>query len=120
MQVQKQVRSGHEQQTSSKLGKEYVKAAYCHSAYLTSLKSVRAQMLRSCLTLCNPTDCSLPSSSVTRFSKQNYWSGFPCPPPEDLPDAGIEPMSSASTALQADFLLTESPGKPSMQSCCCC
>ena len=61
-----------EQQTSSKLGKEYVKAAYCHSAYLTSLKSVRAQMLQSCLTLCNPTDCSLPSSSVMRFSKQNY------------------------------------------------
>ena len=28
-----------EQQTSSKLGKEYVKAVYCHSAYLTSMQS---------------------------------------------------------------------------------
>ena len=30
------VRTGHEQQTGSKLGKEYIKALYCHSAYLTS------------------------------------------------------------------------------------
>ena len=34
------------------------------------------------------------------FSRQEYWSGLPCPPPEDLPDTGIEPVSSA---LQADF-----------------
>ena len=31
------VRIGHEQQTGSKLGKEYVKAVYCQPAYLTSL-----------------------------------------------------------------------------------
>ena len=29
------VRSGHEQQTGSKSGKEYIKAVYCHPAYLT-------------------------------------------------------------------------------------
>ena len=33
------VRTGHEQWTGSKLGKEYVKAVYCHPAYLTSMKS---------------------------------------------------------------------------------
>ena len=33
------VRTRHEQQTGSKLGKEYVKAVYCHSAYLTSMQS---------------------------------------------------------------------------------
>ena len=33
------VRTGHEQQTGSKLGKEYVKAIYCHPAYLTSMQS---------------------------------------------------------------------------------
>ena len=32
--------------------------------------------------------------------RQEYWSGLPCPPPENLPDPGIEPRSSA---LQADF-----------------
>ena len=36
------------------------------------------------------------------FSRQEYRSGFPCPPPGDLPDLGIEP---ASPALQMDSLL---------------
>ena len=38
------------------------------------------------------------------FSRQEYWRGLPCPPPGDLPDPGIEPMSSASPALQANSL----------------
>ena len=33
------VRTGHEQHTSSKSGKEYVKAVYCHPADLTSMQS---------------------------------------------------------------------------------
>ena len=43
------------------------------------------------------------------FSRQEYWSGLPCCPPGDLPDPGIEPRSSA---LQADSLPSEPPGKP--------
>ena len=43
------------------------------------------------------------------FSRQPYWSGVPCPPPGDLPNPGIKPRSPA---LQADSLLSESPGKP--------
>ena len=35
------------------------------------------------------------------FSRQEHWSGLPCPPPGDLPDSGIELMSPA---LQADSL----------------
>ena len=27
------------------------------------------------------------------FSRQEYWSGLPCPPPGDLPDSGIKPVS---------------------------
>ena len=38
------VRTGHEQQTGSKLGKEYVKAVYCHSTYLTYLQSTSYKM----------------------------------------------------------------------------
>ena len=33
------------------------------------------------------------------LSRQEYWSVFPCPPPEDLPDLGIEPTSLMSPAL---------------------
>jgi len=36
------------------------------------------------------------------FSRQEYWSGLPCPPPGDLPDPGIEPGSPVSPALQAE------------------
>ena len=40
LQVKKQqLEPDLEQQTGSKLGKEYVKAAYCHPAYLTSMQS---------------------------------------------------------------------------------
>ena len=43
------------------------------------------------------------------FSRQEYWSGLPCPPPGELSNPGIEPRSSA---LQADSLPTEPPGSP--------
>ena len=42
------------------------------------------------------------------FSKQEYWSGLPCPLPGDLPHPGIEP---GSPALQAEYLPSDSPGK---------
>ena len=34
-----------EQQTGSKLGKEYVKVVYCHAAYLTYMQSTSCEML---------------------------------------------------------------------------
>ena len=37
-------------------------------------------------------------------SGQQYWTGLPFPSPGDLPNPGIEPMSLASPALQADSL----------------
>ena len=46
MQVNKQqLELDMEQQTGSKLGKEYVKAVYCHPAYLTSMQSTSCKML---------------------------------------------------------------------------
>ena len=45
----------------------------------------------------------------TGVSRQEYWSGLPCPPPGDLPKPGIEPRSPA---LQVDSLPSEPPGKP--------
>ena len=40
------------------------------------------------------------------FSRQEYWSGLPCPPPGDLPNPGIEPMSLMSPALAGQFFTT--------------
>ena len=40
------------------------------------------------------------------FSRQEYWSGLPCPPPGDLPDPGIEPMSLLLHALAGGFFTT--------------
>ena len=40
------------------------------------------------------------------FSRQEHWSGLPCPPPGDLPDPGTEPVSLLSAALAAGFFTT--------------
>ena len=45
------------------------------------------------------------------FSRKEYWSGLPCPPPGDLPDPGIKPRTPA---LQADSLPFKSR-KPSVK-----
>ena len=45
------------------------------------------------------------------FSRQEYWSGLPCPPPGDLSDPGVEPKSPVSPALQVDSLPSEPLGK---------
>ena len=46
---------------------------------------------------------------VKGFSWQEYWSGFPCPPPGDLPNPGIK---LTSPALAGGFFTTEPRGKP--------
>ena len=62
----------------------------------------------SCLTLCDPTDCSPPGSSVLGFSRQEHWSGEPFPSPGNCSDWGTDPHSPA---WQADSLLSELPEK---------
>ena len=75
---------------------------------------VAVLVAQSCLTLCDPMDCSPPWTVACQaplsmgFSKQEYWSGLPFPFPEDLPDPGIEPRSPA---LQAEFLPPELEGR---------
>ena len=64
---------------------------------------------QSCLTLCDLMDYSHQALLSMGFSKQEYWSGLPCPPPRDLLDPGIEPKSPA---LQADSLPLSHQGSP--------
>ena len=40
------------------------------------------------------------------FSRQEYWSGLPRPPPADLPNPGIKPTSYTSLALAGGFFTT--------------
>ena len=47
-----------------------------------------------------------------KFSRQEYWSGLPFPPPGDLPHPGMEPTSLVSPVLAGGFFTTEPPGKP--------
>ena len=76
---------------------------------------VCAQSLYSCLTLCDPMECSWPGSSVHGIfpARILQWA---CPPPGDLPHPGIKPTSPA---LQADFfffLPSETLGKPTVSA----
>ena len=70
---------------------------------------VRAKSLQSCPTLYDPMDCSpLGSSLSTGLSRQK------CPPPGDVPDPGIEPVSPVSPTLQADASPLSHQGSPPM------
>ena len=62
---------------------------------------------KGCPTLCDSMDHQVPLSMG--FSRQEYWSGSPCPSPGDLPYKGIE---TRSPALHADSLPSEPLGKP--------
>ena len=55
---------------------------------------------KSCLTLATPWTVACQPPLSMRFSRQEYWSGWPFPPPGDLPNPGIK---LGSPALQADF-----------------
>ena len=79
---------------------------------------------------CNPNLCacvlsrSVMSDSVTpwtvalqaplsmEFSWQEYWIRLPFPPPGDLPNPEIEPVSLVSPALAGGFFTSVPPGKP--------
>ena len=51
------------------------------------------------------------------FSRQEHWSGLPCPPPGDLPDPEIEPTSLTSPVLAGRFFTTAAAAAKSLQSC---
>ena len=73
---------------------------------------MHAESLLSCPTLCNPMDYSPPLLSM-EFSRQEHWSGLPCPLPGDLPDPGIEPASFMSPALAGRFFTSSATWKAS-------
>ena len=65
-----------------------------------------AKSLQSCLTLCGPTDCSPPGSSVHGILQARLWSGLLHPAPGNLPHPDIKPMSLRSPALTGNLFTT--------------
>ena len=61
-----------------------------------------AKSLQSCPTLLDPIDGSPPVPPSLGFSRQEYWSGLPCPASGDLPNPEIEPKSLKSLILAGD------------------
>ena len=74
---------------------------------------LKKTVAQSCLTLCNPVDCSPQAPQFVGFFRQEYWSGLPFCFPGDFPDIGME---ITSPALACGFSTTEPFGKPSL--CC--
>ena len=62
-----------------------------------------AKSLQLCPILCNPWTLACQGPESMGFSRQDYWSGLLFPPPEDLSDPGIEPVSLTSPALAGRF-----------------
>ena len=50
------------------------------------------------------------------FSRQEYWSGLPCPPPGDLPDPGMNTHLLRLLHWQVGSLLLAPPGKPTLHT----
>ena len=59
-----------------------------------------------------PWTVALQAPLSVRFPRQEYWSGLPFPPPGNLPDPGIKPVSLVPPALAGGFFTTEPLGKP--------
>ena len=64
-----------------------------------AISRVGVKLFRRVRLCATPWTVALQAPLSVGFSRQEYWSGLPCPPPGDLPNLGIK---SRSPALQAD------------------
>ena len=78
-------------------------------------KKVKVLVAQSCPTLCDLIDCSHQAPLSMGVSRQEYWSGLPCPPPGDLPNPDIKCLTLASPALAGGAFNTE-PRLPKPQA----
>ena len=75
----------------------------------------RASLLSPVWLLETPQTVTRQALPSMRFPRQQYWSGLSFPPPGDLPDSGVKPMSLESSALGGGFFTTEPSGKQKAQ-----
>ena len=76
------------------------------SFFSGSPRCVDAKSLQSCLTLCDPMDVAHQAPLSMGFSRQEYRSGLPCPPPGDPPKPEIKPVRLTSPILAGGFFTT--------------
>ena len=81
----------------------------CYKKWLLLLLLSHFSRFRLCVTLWT-TACQAPL--FMRFSRQEYWSGLPCPPPGDLPAQGWTWVFCNVDS----FFITELPGKPTSRN----
>ena len=93
------------------LGSDYQFKVHYSNGYICVLSHVW---------LCNSTDCSHQAPLSIGFSRQEYRSELPFPPPGDLPEPGLKPVSFMSPAFAGGFFTTEPPGKPDSNDCLYC
>ena len=67
---------------------------------------VDAKSLQLCPTLSTLWTVACQAPPSIGFSRQEYWSRLPCPPPGDLPNSGIKPTSLLSPALAGGLFTT--------------
>ena len=66
--------------------------------------------LLTCVQLCvTPRTAARQAPLSMGFSRQEYWSGLPCPPPGDPPNPETEPVPLKSPALASGFFTTSAP-----------
>ena len=93
----------------SKMKANWTEALWANTLTVDLIRwQLKVFMAQSCLTLCDPTDCSPPASSVHGILQARILEWVASHSLGGLPDPGIEPKSSA---LQADSLLSEPPRK---------
>ena len=87
-------------------------AAKCDCSWSLSVLCTRAELLQSCPTLCDLMDCSHQTPLSVEFSRQEYWSRLPCPPPGDLLTQGWNSCLSGLLHWRVDSWPLAPPGKP--------
>ena len=75
------------------------------TVFLISFNTCACLVTQSCLTLCDPMDCILPSSSVHGIFQARILEWVAISYSRDIPNSGIKPTSSVAPALQMDSLL---------------
>ena len=83
----------------------------CHSRISVETLSVHAQLLSHVWFFVTPWAVAHQVPLSTGFSRQEYWSGLPFPPPGDLPDPGIVHASLVTPSLAGGFFTTSATWK---------